>query len=64
MRSRGPQGPTDLALIPYCLATSPGFIEKGNPEGLNIKVSMHLRKDRYLATKANLVCAPGHYHLQ
>lgn len=64
MWSGGPQGPTDPAPVPYGLAPSPGFIEKGNLEGLNIKVSMHLCKDRYLATKAHLVCAPGHYHLQ
>lgn len=64
MWCRGPQGPTHAAPVPHCLAISPGFIEKSNPEGLNIKISMYLRKNGYLATKAHLVCAPGHYHLQ
>lgn len=64
MWSRGARGPTDPALVPCSLATSPGFIKKGNPEGLDIKVSMHLCENHYLATKSHLVCAPGYHHLQ
>lgn len=44
--------------------TSPGFIKTGDPEGVNVKVSMHFCKNHYLTSKAHLVCAPDHHHLQ
>lgn len=63
MKQRGAQGPNPVP-VPQSLAISPGFIKKGNVEGLNIKVSMHFCQDHYLTAKAQLVCVPGHHHLQ
>lgn len=62
MWRRGAQDPNPVPGT-YGLATSPGFIKKGNPEGLNVEVSVHLCKNHHLTTKAHLVCAPGYHHL-
>lgn len=60
----GAEGLKAQTLSQYHIASSPRFIKKGNPEGLNVKVSMHLCKNCHLTAKAHLVCAPGHHHLQ
>lgn len=63
MWNKEAQGPNPVP-VPYGQATSPGFIKKGDLEGLNIEVSVHLRKNNHLTSKAHLACAPGHHHLQ